>query len=264
MIATTRLVLVLAVMLPLTVLLMPVQLVAVWLKLPLANNLPVFWHRLFCRLIGVKVTVIGEISKHPYRLLIANHTSWSDIIVLGSVAPVSFIAKQEVAMIPFAGLLAKLQRSVFVRREDRRATAEQAREIHDRMVEGDSMVLFAEGTTTDGQRIARLNSSLFGAAEMALRAPDIDAVDVQSVTICYTRCHGIPLGRLMRARSSWPGDIGLAPHGAYFIKQSAWDVEIRFGEPIRFTGQYRRRALADKCQQEMRRLYSASAHGKAV
>ena len=144
------------------------------------------------------------------------------------------------------------------------AAAEQARQIHDRMLEGDAIVLFAEGTTTDGQRIGPFKSSLFGSAEMVLGSHDVDTVDIQAVTICYTRCHGIPMGRLMRARSSWPGDIGLVPHGAYFIRQSAWDVEIRFGEPIQFAGQYKRRQLAQHCRDEMRKLYAASAHGKTV
>lgn len=261
MIAKIRLWLVLGLMLPLTVLLMPVQFLAVKLDLSLARSLPLFWHRLLVRMIGIRVRVEGGISQNTPVLLVANHVSWSDIIILGSVAKVCFIAKSEVAQTPFAGLLAQLQRSVFVKREERRKSAEQARVISQRLQGGDAIVLFAEGTTGDGHRLMAFKSSLFAAAHFALEKDVLEEIHIQPVAIAYTHFHGVPMGRLQRGRAAWPGDIGLAPHAVSFMQGSAWDVTVSFGEPLSFDGSQRRRDLARETREAIRRMYVASIYG---
>lgn len=262
MIAKIRLWLVLGLMLPLTLLLMPVQFLAVKLNLPLAKSLPLFWHRLLVAMIGIRVRVEGCISRGTPVLLVANHISWSDIIILGSVAKVCFIAKSEVAQTPFAGLLAQLQRSVFVKREERRKSAEQAREISQRLQGGDAIVLFAEGTTGDGHRLMEFKSSLFASAHFALEKDVLEELHIQPVSIAYTHFHGVPMGRLQRGRAAWPGDIALAPHAVSFMKASAWDVTVAFGEPLIFDGSQRRRELARETRESVRRMYLASVYGR--
>jgi 1-acyl-sn-glycerol-3-phosphate acyltransferase len=96
---------------------MPVQWAAVALGRPLRRRIPVFYHRTMCALLGVRVRVVGAAAKAHPLLIVANHVSWLDISVITSAAPVVFVAKREIASWPFFGLLAKLQRSVFVDRE---------------------------------------------------------------------------------------------------------------------------------------------------
>ena len=119
---------------------------------PLAAKLPWYWQRIACAIVGIRVRVDGEPAAPPL-LIAANHISWLDISVLGSVLPVSFVAKAEVAGWPVVGTLARLQRTVFIDRDPpyrRPASATEA--IAARVGRGDVMVLFAEGTTGDGNR----------------------------------------------------------------------------------------------------------------
>ena len=133
--------------------------------------------------------------------------SWKDILVLGSVADVVFIAKSEVRGWPVLGWLARLQRSVFVEREARRKTGAQAGEVSRRMLDGEVVVLFAEGTTSDGNRVLPFNSSLFGAATAALPFAPEGKVHIQPVSIAYTALHGMAMGRYHRPVAGWPGII---------------------------------------------------------
>src|SRR3982074_2186712 len=104
-----------AAMAAITAALLPFQWLAVKLGLPLRRRIPGLFHRLMCAILGVRVRVIGRrMPEHPL-LIVANHTSWLDIPVITAVAPVVFVAKQEVADWPPAGLPARLQPPVFLR-----------------------------------------------------------------------------------------------------------------------------------------------------
>src|SRR5205814_4432523 len=120
------------------------QWISVALKLPTRRSIPVLYHRVVCALIGVRIRQIGErVREHPL-LVVANHCSWLDISVISATAPVVFVAKREVASWLVFGLLAKLQRSVFVDRDRRHKTGEVNAEIAQRLGEGDPVVLFGE------------------------------------------------------------------------------------------------------------------------
>ncbi len=135
-----------------TLVLLPFQAIAVALRLPLRRKIPSFYHRLVCAILGVRVRVHGRcISEHPL-LIVANHSSWLDIPVITSVAPVVFVAKQEIAGWPIFGTLARLQRSVFVDRTRRHKTRDVNAEIAQRLAEGDPVLLFGEGGASDGNR----------------------------------------------------------------------------------------------------------------
>jgi 1-acyl-sn-glycerol-3-phosphate acyltransferase len=97
-------------------------------------------------------------------LIVANHSSWLDISIITSLAPVVFVAKAEIARWPFFGLLAKLQRSIFVERDRRHKTGAVTSEIAQRLAEGDPVLLFGEGTAGDGNRVLPFRTALIGAA----------------------------------------------------------------------------------------------------
>ncbi len=156
-----------------------------------------------------------------------------------------FIAKSDMMAWPGINWLAWMQRTVFVRREDRRGSKAQAGTIAARLVEGDAMVLFAEGTTGDGIRLRPFKSALFGAVHHALETAHISHVTVQPVALAYTRLNGLPLGRYHQARAAWPGDIPLGPHLMTFIAGGAYDVEVVFGEAGDFALDTPRKKIAD-------------------
>ena len=256
MIGRLRLVTVIAILLPVTVFLLPVQMLAVYFDVNLARSLPVFWHRLVAGLIGLRVKTRGKIESDRPLMLVSNHLSWMDIVAFSSVAPVCFIAKREVAQIPFAGMLARLQRSVFVTREDRRGSARQVEEIASRLQQGDVMVLFAEGTTGMGDYVLPFKSSLFGATQTAAR--DGNLIKVQPVSIAYTHTQGTMNSRRERVRATWPGTIELLPHTALMIKQGATDAEISFGKAIEVTEESKRKHVAAMTHETVFQMYHQS------
>src|SRR5512139_3485301 len=98
--------------------LMPVQAILLRWSPSAARRFPHWYHRHVCRILGIRLHIDGAVATGPV-LLVSNHTSWLDIPVLSAVAPVSFVAKAEVARWPFVSSLARLQRTVFVDRTKR-------------------------------------------------------------------------------------------------------------------------------------------------
>jgi 1-acyl-sn-glycerol-3-phosphate acyltransferase len=192
-------------------------------------------------------------------LLVANHVSWKDILVLGSVADVVFIAKSEVRTWPVLGWLARLQRSVFVEREVRRKTGDQISEVSSRLLAREVVVLFAEGTTSDGNRVMPFNSSLFGAASAALPFAPGGVVHIQPVSIAYTGIHGMPMGRYHRPVAGWPGDVALGPHMLRVIRDGALDVEVVFNDAIPFDAATDRKKTARLVEARVRDGLNAAA-----
>ncbi len=215
-----------------TLVLLPFQLAGLLLYLPLARHVPVLYHRGLLRIFGVHMTVRGEISRSRPLMIVANHVSWLDIVVLSATAPVSFVAKAEMASWPIFGQLAWLQRTIFVKRENRRESAKQANDIADRLNQNDTMVLFPEGTTTDGHGLSPFKTSLFEAVRFAISASSQTQAALQPVAIRYTRLHGMPLGRQWMQHVAWPGEVGLTEHFGPLVGTGALDVDVIFGEPI--------------------------------
>ena len=262
MVAGIRIALGIFVLLLWTLVLLPVQLIGIRFALPVRLHLPRWWHLVARRVLGLRVTVHGTPATGRPLLLVSNHVSWKDITVLGSVADVVYIAKTEVRTWPVFGWLARLQRSVFIEREKKRETGRQITEVAERLTAGEIVVLFAEGTTSDGNRILEFKSSLFGAASAALPFSEKGEVFVQPVAIAYTRVHGMPMGRYHRPIAAWPGDVALGPSLAGVLKEGAIDVDVCFGEAIRFTAESRRKDVARDCERSVRDMLNAQLRGR--
>jgi 1-acyl-sn-glycerol-3-phosphate acyltransferase len=239
-----------------------VQWLAVRFDWPIAHRLPVHFHRLARRALGVRVRIVGQPASARPLLIAANHVSWLDIVVIGSLMPVSFVAKSEVARWPVFGTFARLQRSVFVDRERRGRTAETATEIAARLSAGDAMVLFAEGTTSDGAVVLPFRSALVGAARAAIDAGGHSHVFVQPLAIAYTHLHGLPLGRTWRPLVAWTGDVDLVPHLLALAREGAVDVTVRFGDPIAFDRDGDRKRVTAGAETSVRRMMSEALLGR--
>jgi lyso-ornithine lipid O-acyltransferase len=233
---------------------LPAQMVMQKIGKRRALAIPRLFHRAVCRVLGVRIHVEGTPPALDERtLIVANHVSWLDIPVIGSQRPVSFIAKSEIAGWPGIGVLAKLQRTVFIDRSQRSATAEVASQMGERLTNGDSVVLFAEGTTGDGSRILPFRSSLLGAVKEALGPDGEGEIIVQPLAVLYVGRHGIPGGRAGRALLAWYGDIELAPHLFEVLNGGPIDVRLIWGEPIRMGREHSRKEAARLAEGSVRR-----------
>jgi lyso-ornithine lipid O-acyltransferase len=227
-----------------TLSLMPIQWLGLILHLRWVSTLPVFYHRGCCRILGFRVHRIGTPTHERPVLFAANHISYTDITILGSLIPGSFIAKTEVANWPLFGWLAKLQRTVFV---DRRigSAAAQRDAMSQRLVAGDALILFPEGTSGDGNRVLPFKSALFGAAE---NKGNIYRIVVQPVSLAYTRLDGMPIGRSRRPLFAWYGSMGLIPHLWGMIGLGALEALVQFHPATSVVDCGSRKALAAYCQ----------------
>jgi 1-acyl-sn-glycerol-3-phosphate acyltransferase len=261
MIAWIRIVLVLTTIVLVTLVMLPVQLLSNRFDWKLSWYLPRWWHRVAVRLLGMRVIVHGRIDSHRPLMFAANHASWTDIVVLSSVADVVFIAKSEVHDWPVFGWLARWQRTIFIDRGRRRQTGRQVTEVAKRLADGEIVVLFAEGTTSDGNRILEFKSSLFGAAASALGASPTGAVSIQPVAIAYTHANGVPLGRFGRPLAAWPGDTELTPHLIGVLKEGAFDVQVCFGEPVIYNDKSNRKQVTRQVEAQVRAMLQRQLYG---
>lgn len=124
------------------------------------------WSRALLGILNIRLEIGGcrESRLDQGELVVANHISWLDVFVLNVVYPSSFVAKSEVRGWPVIGLLCKRARTIFISRANRADTARANALIQDRMVSGECVALFAEGTSTDGTDVAPFHSSLFQSA----------------------------------------------------------------------------------------------------
>jgi 1-acyl-sn-glycerol-3-phosphate acyltransferase len=247
-----RIGLILAILTVVTLVLLPFQLLALRFDWPLRRRLPRWWHRTACYLLGIRIRVHGKLESRRPLMLAANHASWKDILVLGAIADVAFIAKAEVAGWPIFGLLAKWQKSVFVVREQKRKAGEQVNEVAERLAAREIIVLFPEGTTSDGNRLLDVKTSLFGAAAAAVPSSPEGVVYVQPVSIAYTGIYGMPMGRYHRPIAAWPGDVELVPHLMGILKAEALEVDVDFGEAVEFRADTNRKVAGATVIQRLR------------
>ncbi len=225
--------------------LLPAHLYGLALKTPLRERVPVRYHNGLGRILGLHIEVIGSrfAGSEPV-LYVANHSSWLDIVVLSCVIPGSFVSKAEVRNWPIFGLLARLQRSVFIERRANLA-ANHRDEISHRLSAGDKLILFPEGTSSDGNRVLPFKSALFAVAERPVGGVPLT---VQPVSVAYTKLDHMPIGRHHRPLVTWYGDMALGGHLWRMLGLGPSTVTVTFHKPISIAEFKNRKALADYCR----------------
>jgi 1-acyl-sn-glycerol-3-phosphate acyltransferase len=168
----------------------------------------------FAHLIGIKVQVIGKVARREGGrpvVFVSNHSSWVDIPVIGGVLDGRFVAKGEVARWPIIRTIARLGRSVFVSRA--RASTGKERDVMRAVLNaGDNLILFPEGTSSDGSRVLPFRTSFFALAEAKADENLADLPLIQPVSVVYDRLGGLPAGRASRPVFAWYGDMDIASH----------------------------------------------------
>jgi 1-acyl-sn-glycerol-3-phosphate acyltransferase len=238
---------------------MPVQAAALlcgWRRFSLA--FPLFYHRVVVRILGFRLNVRGRLSTESPTLFVTNHTSYLDIELFGATIPGSFVAKSEVKGWPLFGWLARLQRTVFVDRRVR-SSATQRDSLAARLGDGDNVILFPEGTSSDGNRVRPFKSALFSAAEIRVAGRP---VTVQPVTIAYTALNGVPMGRDLRPRFAWYGDMELVGHLWTMAGLGTTDVTVAFHPPVTIDNFGTRKKLAEHCERVIAECLAAANSGR--
>jgi len=212
---------------------MAVQAVLLWLP----NQAKVRFARAFFAgltwLLGIKVRVVGQPLPRGGRavVFVSNHSSWVDIPVLGGVIEACFVAKAEVAGWPLIGWIACLGRTAYVTRS-RTATRREQTELRARLSAGDNLILFPEGTSSDGSRVLPFRTSFFSVAERRPDAPSEPLPLIQPVSIVYDRLGGLPAGRASRPIFAWYGDMDIASHLLRLAQYTGLRATVLLHAPI--------------------------------
>lgn len=243
-----------------TLIAVPVQWIGLKLRLPYRKALPRAYHRIVLRAIGMRVIVHGAPATDRPLLLISNHSTYLDIPVLGSVVPLIFIAKSEIAGWPVFGMLAKLQRSIFVDRAKRHSTGKINKRIAQHLSDGDPVVLFGEGTSNDGNRMLPFRSALIGAIRSAL--DDKGRAFVQPISVAYIKYQGLPMGRQHRPLAAWYGDMDMIAHLRRVLREGIIDVAVTFGPPQPIDESIDRKLLARSAEEAVRRMTATALTGR--
>lgn len=227
----------------------------------LGEQAPVLFQRLLCAGLGVTVRRRGEICAPGARLIVSNHVSWLDIPVMGSLAPMSFLAKKEIGDHPLGRELVAMQGVVYVDRSRRRCIPGVNARMVETMRAGSAVVLFAEATTGDGNRLLRFRSSHFEAIRKAAASGEL--ATIQPVYLHYSRLGGLPLSRYARPRIAWYGDMTFMPHFRAYVRGAGATCDVHCGAPIRVTADMDRKTAARLAEAAVRRLAAEARAGRA-
>ena len=214
-----------------------------WLRQTRRNRIIRAWSRLLLLLCGARLRVAGvplapalaHTGVEPGsrgRMLLANHVSWIDIFALNASLPSRFVAKAEIRRWPLLGALVTLVGTLYIERGRRHAVASMNHRVRDRLREGETVAVFAEGTTTDGRTLLPFHSNLV--------AP---AIEVGSpcwpVALRYTE-----EGRLSTA-PAFVGEMGLVTSLWNIVVARGLQVEVAFLEAVPTTEDQNRHHIAE-------------------
>ncbi|MDF7773795.1 lysophospholipid acyltransferase family protein [Sphingomonas sp. AOB5] len=185
-------------------------------------RLPSPWPRLFLglagRIAGARVQRIGVPLKRDV-FYISNHLSWLDILALGGTSGTAFVAKAELATAPAVGWLAGLNRTVYVKRENRLGVAEQINQLRDALEENWAVTVFPEGTTTDGQSLLPFKTPMLRVLE-----PPPPGVMVQPVMLDYGA---------VAEEIGWIGEEGGINNAKRILgRKGSFPLKVSFLEPF--------------------------------
>jgi 1-acyl-sn-glycerol-3-phosphate acyltransferase len=205
-----------------------------------------FYWSVMCQIVGLRVRVIGAVAEPTQDgrpiVFVSNHSSWLDILVLGGRLSACFIAKDQVAGWPVIGTIARLGRTVYVRRS-RASTGRERDDMGARLSGGDNLVLFPEGTTSDGSRVLPFRSAFLSVAELKV-TPDGKTPIVQPISVVYDRLAGLPTGRSSRPLFAWYGDMDIGSHFWRLAQHSGLRATVLLHQPIDPAAYASRKALS--------------------
>lgn len=186
-----------------------------WYSFSVGAGIRQLWLRLVLFILGVRVRSSGEAADNPV-LLVANHISWVDVLVISSQKPSLFVAKSDLRHWPIIGLLAKASGTIFVQRESKVELLRVNEQLSHFLQRGGAVSFFPEGTSTDGRGLNRFKSSLYESAFSACS-------NVQALALNYTR---------ERRAFAFIDDDSFLPHLLNLLTKPPATVELSFCKPL--------------------------------
>ena len=232
-----------AVLVLLSAMMMPVQ----WLVLRITKGarafvLPRLWHRCLCAAFGIEAEVVGRPRDAARTLYVGNHISHFDILLLGSLLDARFIAKDDMERWPGMRFMGGLGQTLFISRRARDAT-HVAASIAEQMRSNNNLILFAEGTTSSGEKVAPFKSSLFSLFMGG--EGNGDAWTVQPFTLDIVAVDGRALSSGgARDDYAFYGDMDAGAHVQRFLRLSGARVRVVFHAPMTIPPETDRKTLA--------------------
>ena len=220
----------------------------------IAIIIPSIFHKLIVWFINIKVIQEGEITKSNNGLLIvSNHLSYLDIPIIGSLVNGKFVAKAEVSNWPLFGSLAKIGNTIFIKRL-KSAINNERNSIQEEINNGFNIILFPEGTTSDGVRTLNFKSSLFSSVEHKNYL-------IQPIVIHYKGINGMPLNRCLKPIIAWYGDMELIKHLYNVVQLFSITARVSFLEPV-FSKDFKdRKSITFALQNLIYKEYSEKING---
>ena len=199
------------------------------------------WARTCLWLAGLRLRVVGRpISA---GVLMANHSSWLDILALRAVRLMYFVSKAEVADWPGVGFITRVTGTIFIERRRSQAKAQEAM-LRDRIAHDNLLTIFPEGTSTDGLRVLEFKSSIFSAF-----MTHEQTIWVQPVTVRYHPAEG---SGLPSSFYGWWGDMGFEAHiWEVVCRSQGGRVDVIFHKPVSTDDFADRKALAEHCRRKV-------------
>ncbi|MEM6780278.1 MAG: lysophospholipid acyltransferase family protein [Pseudomonadota bacterium] len=208
------------------------------------------YHAGSCKVLGLKYEVVGKPVLDQQTLYVCNHISYLDISVIGSIIrQASFIAKKEAREMPVYGYLSTMQQTAFISR-DRKDVKHEKNALDNMAAEGKSLILFPEGTSTDGREVLPFKSSLFG---IVLKDNIKEKMIVQPMTISLIEANGQnPNDQDVRELYAWSREmtIPLTAHIWRLCKKKGATVRVEFHAPLTPTEFKDRKALAKAAEEK--------------
>ncbi len=205
---------------------------------------PKYFLKYAARILGAKVKLIGKPLKRDVFFL-SNHISWLDILVLAGASGTAFVSKAELGEVPVVGWLARLNRTVFVKRENRMAVAEQIAVLKEALSDNWSVTVFPEGTTTDGHSLLPFKTSMLKVLE-----PPPPGIVVQPVVLNYG------------AVSEWFGwvgeESGVNSAKRVFARRGTFPLHIHYLEPFSPADYPGRKAIGAQARAQMEPVLQAN------
>lgn len=203
---------------------------------------------LLCIRVAVKRSGLLR-RKTGARLIVANHVSSADILILSSLAPSVFVTSVELGNAFLVGMIARCGGSIFVERRRVTGLKREIDEICRTIKDGLDVALFPEGTTSNGDSVRPFKNSLFDAAIKT-------GVDVLPVCIKYKKVNGRRIDSSNRDSVYFYGGMNFFAHALRFLSNRDVDVEVRVLTPIKASSRVSRKDLAAICHKEIKAAYS--------
>lgn len=220
---------------------------ALWkiLRIPYLEKCYFIFHGGCCRLFNLQCEVQGDISTLRPTLFLSNHISYLDVFVLGKYVPAFFIAKSEVAGWPILGWLAKAQNTLFFERSSKKVR-HQMNIMSEHFDQQGNLILFPEGTSTNGEHVVPFKSSLLQSVESSSQD-----VYIQPVTLAYTHYKNTKMTREIRDQYAWYATMPFASHFFNVLGMRRAKVTVMFHKPVTLREFESRKECAQYCHTQV-------------